>query len=86
MTDAAGDKTQYFYDTGTLTGPVTSGGVTVTCDQCGATPGLSFAYIPNNWTTNMAYNNPAIFASSATPTIMRDRQFANASTWWCGRV
>ena len=39
MTDALGEETLYFYDGGTFTGPVTSGGVTVTCSQCGVTPG-----------------------------------------------
>jgi RHS repeat-associated protein len=39
MTDAVGDKTLFFYDTGTFAGPVTLGGVTVMCNQCGATPG-----------------------------------------------
>ena len=41
MTDALSEQTQYFYDTGTFTGPVTLGGVTVNCIQCGATPGSS---------------------------------------------
>jgi RHS repeat-associated protein len=39
MTDALGEETLYFYDTGTFTGAVTLGGVSVTCNQCGATPG-----------------------------------------------
>jgi RHS repeat-associated protein len=41
ITDALGEETLYFYDTGTFVGPVTLGGVTVTCNQCGATPGSS---------------------------------------------
>lgn len=41
MTDALNEKTLYFYDGGTFSGSVSLGGVTVTCDQCGATPGTS---------------------------------------------
>lgn len=41
MTDALGGETLYFYDGGTFTGPITLGGVTVNCNQCGATPGSS---------------------------------------------
>ena len=41
MTDALSEQTQYFYDTGTFSGPVTLGGVTVNCVKCGATPGSS---------------------------------------------
>jgi RHS repeat-associated protein len=41
MTDALGEETLYFYDGGTFSGPVTLGGVTVNCDQCGVTPGSS---------------------------------------------
>ena len=37
MTDALGEQTQYFYDTGTFTGPING----INCDQCGATPGSS---------------------------------------------
>jgi RHS repeat-associated protein len=43
VTDALGEKTLYFYDAGTFSGPVTLGGVTVNCIQCGATPGSSLA-------------------------------------------
>ncbi len=39
MTDALGDVTRYSYDNGTFTGPVTLGGVTINCTQCGVTPG-----------------------------------------------
>ena len=41
MADALNEKTLYLYDGGTFTGSVSLGGVTVTCDQCGATPGSS---------------------------------------------
>jgi RHS repeat-associated protein len=37
-TDALSEETQYFYDTGTFTGPVNG----ITCVECGATPGSSF--------------------------------------------
>lgn len=39
MSDPLGEKTLYFYDGGTFTGPVTLGTVSVTCNECGATPG-----------------------------------------------
>lgn len=38
-TDALNEKTLYFYDGGAFSGSVSLGGVTVTCDQCGVTPG-----------------------------------------------
>lgn len=37
-TDALSEETQYFYDTGTFTGPING----ITCVECGATPGSSF--------------------------------------------
>jgi RHS repeat-associated protein len=37
MTDALGEQTQYYYDTGTFTGPIKG----ISCIQCGATPGSS---------------------------------------------
>ena len=37
MTDALSEQTQYYYDTGTFTGPVNG----INCTQCGATPGSS---------------------------------------------
>lgn len=39
VTDALGEETLYFYDGGGFSGSVTLGGETVTCNQCGATPG-----------------------------------------------